>query len=292
MIVGFVPGGGSDLSARIVSDVLSQRLGQSVVVENRPGASSVLGVEYVAKSPPDGYTLLHTNSDGITLLPAVKKNIPYSVPKDFSFIARVLELPLAITVRKDLPVNSLPELIAYAKANPGKITYGTSGVGSGPHLASLLLQREAGIQMTHAPYRGSGGAINDLLGGHLDMALPAVQAVAAQAKAGELKVLAVTGPKRDPLMPDVPTVSELGYPGATVVIWYGILGPANMPPDVLAYLRKQTVEALNSPEAKAKFKAAGFNVDPLSGEDFEPYVAKEADLWKGIAENAHISITE
>src|SRR5258706_2639895 len=175
MVVGYVPCGTSALSARIMAEVLAQRLGQSVVVENRPGAASAIGIEYVAKSPPDGYTLLHANSDGIAILPALKKNVPFSVPKDFTFITRITQLPLVVAVNPKVPVNSMAELIAYAKANPGKLRYGTSGIGSGPHLATLLFEREAGIKMLHVPYKGSGAAINDLLGGHIDLSLPAVQ---------------------------------------------------------------------------------------------------------------------
>ncbi len=275
MIVGFVPGGGSDISARILADVLGPRLRQSIVVENKPGAASMIGVDYVAKSPPDGYTLLHTNSDGIAIIPAVRKSVPYSVPKDFTFISRILEVPLAVSVSTKLPINTMAELIAYAKANPGKLRYGTSGVGTGPHLATLLLEKLAGIKMTHVPYKGSGGAINDLLGGHIDLTLPAIQAIAPNAESGKVKVIAVTGRTRDPLMPNVPTMAQVGLPGATVVIWYGLLGPAGMPANVVDRLRKETVSALNSPEAKQRFKAAGFETLPLAGGEFEKIAVDE-----------------
>jgi tripartite-type tricarboxylate transporter receptor subunit TctC len=292
MVVGYVPGGASDLSARIMAEVLANRLGQSVVVENRPGAASAIGIEYVAKSPPDGYTLLHANSDGIAILPALKKNVPFSVPKDFTFITRITQLPLVVAVNPKVPVNSMAELIAYAKANPGKLRYGTSGIGSGPHLATLLFEREAGIKMLHVPYKGSGAAINDLLGGHIDLSLPAVQPIAPHAQAGKVKLLAVSGPMRDSLVPDVPTMKEVGLPGATVVIWFGLLGPAGMPPNVVERLRKESVAALNSPEAKQKFRAVGFEPDPLAGDEFEKFVATEYKLWKDLAASEGIVIEE
>lgn len=292
LVVGYVPGGASDLSARITAELLAKQLGQSVIVENRPGASSAIGIEYVVKSPPDGYTLLHANSDGIAILPALKKNVPFSVPKDFTFIARITQLPLVVAVNAQLPINSMAELIAYAKANPGKLRYGTSGIGSGPHLATLLFEREAGIKMLHVPYKGSGAAINDLLGGHIDLSLPAVQPIAQHAQAGKVKLLAVTGTTRDPLVPDVPTMKEVGLPGATVVIWFGLLGPAGMPPRVVERLRKEAVAALSSPEAKQKFRAAGFEPDPLAGDEFEKFVAAEYKQWKDLAASEGIVIEE
>lgn len=292
MLVGFVPGGGSDISARILADVLAKEIGQSVVVENKPGASSTLAVDFVSKSNPDGYTILHTNSDGITLLPALKSTLPYSVPDDFSYISRVLQLPLAITVSTQLPVNSIADLVEYARKNPGKVHYGSSGIGSGPHMAALLFAKQAGIKMTHVPYKGSGGAINDLLGGHLDMALPAVQAVAGQVANGAVKVLAVTGPQRDPLLPNVPTIAEAGYPNAQMVIWYGLMGPPNLPPEVLKKLQDKTVAALTSADGKARYKAAGFDTDPLVGEDFKKFVQKEYQIWKELAAQEKLSIPD
>jgi tripartite-type tricarboxylate transporter receptor subunit TctC len=291
IIVGYVPGGASDLSARITAELLAKTLGQSVVVENKPGAASAIGIEYVAKSAPDGYTLLHTNSDGLAILPALKKDVPFSVQKDFTFITRILQLPL-VAVNPQVPVNSMAELIAYAKANPGKLRYGTSGVGSGPHLATLLLQREAGIKMLHVPYKGSGAAINDLIGGHIDLSLPAVQPIAPYAQAGKVKLLAVTGPVRDPLVPDVPTMKEAGLPGATVVIWFGLLGPAGMPPAVVERLRKDAVAALSSSEAKQRFRAAGFETDPLPGAAFENFVGAEYKQWKDLGASEGIVLEE
>ena len=292
LIVGYVPGGASDISARLLAEILGTRLGQSVIVENKPGAASVIGIDFVAKSAADGYTLLHTNSDGIAIIPALKSNLPFSVPKDFTFITRIVQLPLAVAVRASLPVNSIAELVAHAKANPGKLRYGTSGVGSGPHLATLLFEKQAGIKMVHVPYKGSGAAINDLVGGHIDLSFPAVQPIAPYAETGKVKLLAVTGDARDPLVPNTPTMKESGLPGATVVIWFGLLGPAGMPANVVDRLRRESVAALNSPEAKKKFKAAGFETDPLAGDDFEKFVMTEYRTMKAIAEAEKIVVED
>lgn len=292
MLVGYAPGGGSDVSARILAELLSARMGQSVVVENKPGASSIIAIDSVAKSPADGYTLLHTNSDGIAILPAVRKATPYDVNKDFTYISRILEVPLVVAVHPKLGVNTLAELIAHAKANPGKLRYGTSGVGSGPHMATLLFEKSAGVKMVHVPYRGSGPAVTDLLGGHIDLSFPAVPPLAPHAEAGKVKLLAVTGNARDPLVPNVPTMAEAGLPSATVVIWYGLLGPAGMPANLVDKLRRETVAALSTPEAQERYKKAGFGTLPLAGDAFQKVAVDEYKLWKDIAAAEKISIEE
>ncbi len=292
LIVGFLPGAGSDLSARIVAAALGAQLGQPVVVENRPGAGSMIGVQGVARARPDGYTLLHTNSDGISMLPAIRSEVPYAIPKDFSFITRIVQFPLVVTVNAQLPIHSMAELIAYAKANPGKLHYGTSGVGTASHLASLLLEKEAGISMTHVPYKGSAGALPDLFGGSIDLAFPAVQTIAAQAGSGKVRFLAVTGAKRDPLMSEVPTLVELGFPSSTMVVWYGLMGPPALPPDVLAKLRTDAVAALSSPDSKRQFEKVGLEPAPLAGDDFEKFVVEDYNRWKAIGESEHIHIDD
>ncbi len=292
MIVPYPTAGGVDKAGRLMAELLSAKLGQPIVVDNKPGAASALGIEIAAKAVPDGYTILMTNSDGITMLPNLKKNIPYAVPKDFTFIARMLLVPLTVSISTKMPFNSMADLIAYAKANPGKLRYGTPGVGSGPHLATLLLEKAGGIKLDHIPYRGSAASMNDLLGGHIEVSLNAVQAVAPLAAGGKIKMLAVTGPTRDAFAPELPTLAELGMPGATVAIWYGILGPANMPPAIVDRLRKDMMAVLTSPEAKQKFMAAGFQPDPLAGDDFEKFVMDEYRTWNSLADAEKITIED
>lgn len=292
LIVPYPTAGGVDKAGRIMADLLSAKLGQPIVVENKPGAASAMGIEFASKAPADGYTLLMTNSDGITMLPALKKTIPYQVPRDFTFIARMLLVPLTVSISTKMPFNTMADFIAYAKANPGKLRYGTPGVGSGPHLATLLLEKAADIKLDHIPYRGSAASMNDLLGGHIEVSLNAVQAVAPLASGGKIKMLAVTGPKRDAFAPDLPTLAELGMPGATVAIWYGILGPPNMPPAVVEKLRNDMMAVLNSPEAKEKFMAAGFQPDPLAGDAFEKFVMDEYRTWKNLGEAEKITLED
>ena len=292
LIVPYPPGGGVDKAGRIFGDLLGAKLGQPIVIENKPGASSAMGIEYAVKAPPDGYTILLTNSDGLTMLPNLKKSVPYAVPKDFTFIARILLVPLAVSISTKMPFNDMNELIAYAKANPDKLRYGSNGVGSGLHLATLLIEKAADIKMTHVPYKGSAASMNDLMGGHIEVSVNAVQAVAPLTSSGKIKLLAQTGPKRDPMTPDLPTLAELGMPSATVAIFYGIVGPANMPPAVVAKLRQDILQVLGTPEARQKFADAGFSLDPLGGDGFEKFVMDEYRQMKNLAETEKITVEE
>jgi tripartite-type tricarboxylate transporter receptor subunit TctC len=291
-IVGFLPGAATDYSARVVAEALTSRLGQPVVVENRPGAGSMIAAEVVSKATPDGYTLMMGNSDGITVLPAVNPTVPYHAPEDFSYISRFIKSPVVLVSSPKLPVKSMAELIAYAKANPGKLKYGTSGVGGIPHLTTLLLDQQAGIKMTHVPYKGTSGALTDIISGQIDVGFLTLSTVGAAAKAGQVLLLAVTSEQRQPDWPDLPTMAESGYPGCTVEVWYGMIGPAGLPAPVLDRLRGAVGDALASPEVKARLAASGLAPAPLIGDDFRKFVADEARRWKAIAKDANISITD
>ncbi|HTQ01028.1 MAG TPA: tripartite tricarboxylate transporter substrate binding protein [Casimicrobiaceae bacterium] len=289
LVVPYPTGAGTDSSARIVADALSRRLGQQVVVDNKPGASGTIGVDYVAKSAPDGYTLLWTSIDSITLVPALKgPKLPYRVPEDLAFIGKFCETGMALVASSKLPVNNLAEFIAYAKANPGKINYGSSGVGGAPHLGTLLLAKYSDIKLTHVPYKGIAPAMNDLLGGQIDFALLTPVTIVPQLGSDKIKVLGITAPARHPMVPNAPTVRELGLAQATVTVWYGMMAPAKTPAPILERLRSELLAVAQSPEVKEKLAAAGLELTPVMGDAFEKAVVDEIAQWRSIIQSEGI----
>jgi tripartite-type tricarboxylate transporter receptor subunit TctC len=289
MVVPFAPGGGNDLLGRVFAEALGPRMGQTVYVDNKPGAGSAIGIDLVAKAKPDGYTILWTASDGVTILPAVRKSVPYKVPDDFSFVARITTLPLFIAVSPQLPIKSLKELIEYGKKNPGKLRYGTAGVAGGPHMATELLANKAGIKMTHVPYQGIGPAMTALAGGFVDLVLAAPSSVKPYADSGKARLLAMSGEKRHPNFPDVPTYTESGLP-LTTTIFYGILAPAHTPEPILARLRKEFGEVLKDPKLIDRLDKLGYKPEFLAGDDFKKFLVDELNQWKAVAKAANISI--
>ena len=289
IVVPFAPGAGNDTLGRLTAEFLTPRLGQPVIVENKAGAGSQIGIDFVAKSPPDGYNVVWAASDGITILPAVKPNMPYKVPDDFSFIARIVQIPFVIAVNPDLPIKSVADLVAYAKANPGKLKYGTSGIGGGPHMASALIEKAAGVEMLHVPYSGVAPAMNALLGKSIDIALVTPPTVKPYTDSGQFRAIATTGKERHPLFPDLPTLEEAGIP-VNVVVWYGILAPAGTPEPVLARLRKDIADGLDDPKVKQRLTSLGYQVSYLPGEEFKAFVTKDAEQWKSVAKSAKIQL--
>jgi tripartite-type tricarboxylate transporter receptor subunit TctC len=287
IIVPFLPGAGNDTLGRLTAEHLTPRLGQPVIVENKAGAGSQIGIDLVAKSAPDGYNLVWAASDGITILPAVKPSMPYKVPDDFSFIARIVQLPFVIAVNPKLPIKNVAELIAYAKANPGTLKYGTSGIGGGPHMGSALLANAAGVEMLHIPYSGVAAAVNALLAGTIDIALVTPQTVKPYTDAGTFRAIATTGKERHPLFPDVPTLEQAGLP-VVVVVWYGILAPAGVPEPILARLRKEVADVLNDPAVLQRLNTLGYQVSYLPGDEFKAFVVKDLEQWKAVAKAANI----
>jgi tripartite-type tricarboxylate transporter receptor subunit TctC len=274
---------------RIVAQEFTKRLGQQFFVENKPGAAAQLGTDLVAKSPPDGYTLLWTVSDGLSVLPAVKASIPYKIPDDFAFVAGILQLPFAVSVNAKLPIKSVADLVAYAKANPGKLNFGSAGVGSAPHMGIALMSAAAGINMVHVPFAGLGPATNALLAGTVDLGLVTPPLVKPHLDSGALRAIAVTGKKRYPLLPDVPTLQEAGL-NVTTMVGYGLSAPAGTPEPILAKL-KQTINAMMTDKAILdRLHGMGYETDLLIGDAYRDFIVNDLAQWRSVAKAANIKI--
>jgi tripartite-type tricarboxylate transporter receptor subunit TctC len=286
--VTFAPGGGSDLLGRATADLLGSRLGQPVVVENKPGAGGTLGVDVAVKASADGYTLLWGASDTLTVTTSVKASVPFTVPNDFAFIAQVTGFNYIIVINPKLPVKNLQELIAYAKENPGKVRYGSSGTGSASHLVPELLAKEAGIKLTHVPYGGSGPANTAAMGGHIDIVFTSPQ-VKNLTESGQLRAIAQTGALRDPGFPDVPTLKESGFPTLVIPITWGLLAPAGTPESVLAKLRAAAAEMMKDPATAERFRKLGYEPAYLPHDQFREFIIKDLEQWRGVAKSANIT---
>ncbi|MCM0036614.1 MAG: tripartite tricarboxylate transporter substrate binding protein [Burkholderiaceae bacterium] len=286
LVVPFPPGGITDIAGREVAKNLTKYLNQPVVVENKVGAGGNIGTQYVARSKPDGYTLGLLTVSAMSIAPHVTKNLGFNPSKDFTPLTNVITTDGAIVANVAAPYNTVQELIAYAKANPSKVNYASVGNGSIPHLTAEMFSQRAGIKMTHVPYKGAGPAMQDLLANQIPISFETSLATALNNVAsGRLKILALTGPQRSPAVPNVPTVAESGYPNFSAQGWFGLFGPANLPPNVVAALNKATTDALRDPEVIAKFEKLGVRPDPQTPSAFTKYLAAESTKWGNVAKS-------
>jgi tripartite-type tricarboxylate transporter receptor subunit TctC len=261
--------------------------GQPVIVDNVTGNSGAIGVDKVAKSAPDGYTLMWTGNAAVTVLPALQP-VPFDPLKDFAPISITLSMPSVIAVNNDLPVRTLGELIAYAKANPGKVNFGSAGAGTVSHITGEYFARAAGITLVHIPYKGTGPALTDLLGGHIPMAFAPVPAAHANVSAGLLRALAVTSKTRSSLLPDVPTMSEAGVPGFDASLYYGLVAPAGTPKPVIERLNKELQAALASDEVKKQLGADGTEITPGTPQDYADFIDKDERKWSQLVKDSGV----
>ena len=288
IIVSQAPGGVTDVITRIIAQPLGEVLGQSVVVENRPGASGLVGTEVVARAAPDGYTLL-SFLDVNTIMPFTMKHIDYDPDRSFAPITLVARGSHVIVANPAAPFANLRELIAYAKAHPGELSYASPATGSPQHLAGETIKREAGIQMTHVPYKGGGQAIIDVVGGQVPLGIVGLAPALPQLRAGKLKAVAVTGDKRSALLPDVPTVAESGIPGFVTVQWQGLSAPAGTPPPVLTRLHQAMLEVMRRPDVIDRIKGQGLEaVSSAAPDDFQQMIRAELRRWPAVVKAAGV----
>jgi tripartite-type tricarboxylate transporter receptor subunit TctC len=288
LVVALAPGGPADTAARVFAPYFSERLGQSVVIENRTGASSVVGTESVVRAPADGYTLLFGSSSSFAVNPAVMKNLRFDVRKELRLVGLISYTPHVLVVRAPLAANTLAELIALAKAQPGKLTYASSGAGGAIHLASELFKREAGVDIVHVPYRGGGPAVMGLLTGDVDIFINDASSTVENIRAGKLKALAMAWPKRSPLLPEVPTFAELGFPAVVSSSWFGLAAPADTPPDIIARLSGALPRVFASTDYQARLDKLGLEQFTLNAGQSTAFIKAELDKWAEVARSARI----
>ena len=289
LIVGFSPGGAADSVGRALAEGLSNRLGQPVVVENKAGANGNIAAEYVARSPADGY-VLYFPSIGQAVNVSLYKNLSYDPVKDFTAIGGVFSAPNMLVVPMNSPYKTVAELIAAGKANPGKLTYASSGSGTSVHLSAALFEKMAKIDMVHIPYKGTGSAMPDVISGQVDMSFPNLPSAWPQVKAGNLRALGVTTAKRSAAAPNVPTIAEGGLPGYDMATWYGLVAPANLPPNIRTRLNKELQVILADPKFKDKLIAQGADPMPGTPEQFAQFIKSEIEKWRKLIAQSNITV--
>ena len=278
MVVPYAAGGPTDVASRVIAAQMQAVLGTNVVIENKPGASTVLGAQYVARAVPDGYTLLMVTTTTLCTNPHLYKKLPYKVD-DFTPIAMAVKVPLGLAVRKSLPVTSIAEFREYAQARPGKMNYGSAGTGANSQLVNVLMNQALDIQMTEVPYRGTAPALADLAGGHVDALVDAIATLLPLHRDGKIKILGNFDDTRSPVAPEVPTFAEIGYPGLVAFTWFAVVAPARVPESVITKLNKAVMSAVESAETKRKFVELGFLPQTSSARELAAYIQSENDRW-------------
>ena len=287
LVVPFAPGGGTDISGRIVAEGLTPVLGKPVIVDNRPGAGSLVGTEIVAKAAPDGYTLLLVNIS-MAFNPALYRKLPYDTLRDFVPISLVADQPNILVTHPSLPARSFSEFVALARSQPGKLTYGSGGIGSGTHLATELLIMTLKIELVHVPYKGVGPVLTALLGNELSASLSTFASALPHVKSGRLRAFGVTSAKRASTLPEVPTIAEAGVPGYEYSTWYGLLAPAGTPRAIVEKLNQATVGVLNSPKTREQYVSQGLTPTPSTAAQFSAYLRSETEKWTKVVRAANI----
>ena len=287
LIIPLPPGGGADFIGRVVGQKLSEQLGQSVVADNRGGASGAIAGELAARAAPDGYTLFLAYAASHGINPAMSK-VPYDALNDFTAITHMASSQNIVTAHPSFAVTSMKELIAAARAKPGQITYASAGFGSATHLSAVLLSQMAGVTFNHVPYKGAGPALSDLLGGHTQFMFSSLPAALPHTRAGKLRALAVSGLKRSSIVPDIPTVAEGGLPGFDTNQWYALLGPAKLPDAIVRRLNSETLRAMNVPEVRARLDQQGFEIEGSTPEACRDYIRGELAKWAKLVATAGI----
>ena len=288
-IVPFPPGGGNDILARLLAPKMSESLGQPVVIDNRPGAGGNIGTDLAAKAAPDGYTIVIA-SNQVTMNPALYAKLPFDIEKDFAPIALAASVPMVLAVNPSVPANTVRELIALAKADPGKFNYSTPGNGTPQHIAFEVFNHTAGIKIAHVPYKGTGPAIADVIGGQVQATFGTLASLEQHVKAGKLRALAVATPKRSQTMASVPTMVEAGVPGYDVSLWYSILAPAGTPAPIVARLSTEIARALAAPEVRERLITQGFEITYLNAEQMNDLMKRDIARWSKALKDVGIKL--
>jgi tripartite-type tricarboxylate transporter receptor subunit TctC len=288
-VVPFPPGGGNDILARALAPKMSEILGQQVVIDNRAGAGGNIGADFVAKSPPDGYTIVIA-SNQVTMNPWIYSKLPFDIAKDFSPIAQIASVPMLLAINPEVPAKNLKEFITLAKAKPGSLNYSTPGLGTPQHIAFEVFNFDAGVKVTHVPYKGTSPSIVDLIGGQVQATIGTMASLEQHVKTGKVRAIAVSTPQRSPTMPDVPTIEEGGLKGYNVPLWYSVLAPANTPKEIVAKISASIRDALRDPQTKAQLAKQGFVESYLDPAQMTALIKQDLTYWQKAIKNIGLKL--